>query len=56
LRSLTELQLANAAKKFIRPNEVVWIVVGDLSKIEKGIRELNLGDIIKLNADGEPIN
>jgi zinc protease len=56
LRSLTEPQLANAAKKFIRPSEVVWIVVGDLSKIEKGIRELNLGEIIRLNPDGEAVN
>ncbi len=56
LRSLTEPQIAAAAKKFVRPGEVVWIVVGDLSKIEKGVRELNLGEVIKLNADGEVIN
>jgi zinc protease len=55
LRSLTELQLAAAAKKFVRPGEVVWIVVGDLSKVENGIRELGFGEVIKLNADGEPI-
>lgn len=56
LRALTEPQLAAAAKKFVRPGEVVWIVVGDLSKIEKGVRELNLGEVVKLNADGEMIN
>jgi zinc protease len=56
LRNLTEPQLADAAKKFVRPGEVVWIVVGDLKKIEAGIRELGYGEIIKLNNDGEPIN
>ncbi|HEX8267267.1 MAG TPA: pitrilysin family protein [Pyrinomonadaceae bacterium] len=55
LRSLTEPQLAAAAKKFVRPGEVVWIVVGDLSKVENGIRELGFGEVVKLNADGEPI-
>jgi zinc protease len=55
LRSLTEPQLANAAKKFVRPGEVVWLVVGDLSKVEKGIRELSFGEVVKLNADGEPV-
>lgn len=55
LRSLTEPQLAAAANKFVRPGEVVWIVVGDLSKIESGVRELGIGEVVKLNADGEPI-
>jgi zinc protease len=55
MRGLTESQLDSAAKKFIRPNEVVWIVVGDLAKIEKGVRDLGYGEIIKLNADGEVI-
>jgi zinc protease len=55
LRLLKEPQLEAAARKFIRPGEVVWVIVGDMDKIESGIRELGLGEIIKLNADGEPI-
>ena len=55
MRALTEPQLAGAARKFIRPDEIVWIVIGDLRKIEPGVRELNFGEIVKLNADGEPI-
>ncbi len=55
MRALTEPQLAGAARKFIRPDEIVWIVIGDLRKIESGVRELNFGEIVKLNADGEPI-
>lgn len=55
IRALTEQQLDSAARKFIRPDEVIWIVVGDLSKVEKGVRELGFGEVIKLNADGERI-
>jgi zinc protease len=54
VRGLTESQLNDAAKKFVRPGEVIWIVVGDLRKVEKGIRELNFGEVIRLNPDGEP--
>src|SRR5580765_2769978 len=37
---------ANAtAKKFIQPDHLVWVVVGDMSKVEQGIRDLNLGEI-----------
>ena len=46
---------AGAGKKFIRPDEIVWIVIGDLRKIESGVRELGFGEIVKLNADGEQI-
>jgi zinc protease len=39
----------------VRPDEVVWLVIGDLRKVEAGIRELNLGEVIRLDADGNPI-
>lgn len=55
MRGLTEAQLAEAAKKFVHPDEVVWLVIGDLSKIEKGIGELGFGEIIKLDANGQLI-
>ena len=55
IRSLNEPQLAAAAQKFVRPNEIVWIVVGDLKKIEPGIRELNLGEVVRLDANGAPL-
>ncbi|HEX8558929.1 MAG TPA: pitrilysin family protein [Pyrinomonadaceae bacterium] len=54
VRSLTETQLNAAAKRFIRPDEVIWVVVGDLRRVEKGVRELGFGEVIRLNADGEP--
>ena len=56
IRALTEPQLGAAAKKFVRPGEIIWVVIGDLKRIEAGVRELGYGEVIKLNADGEPIN
>jgi zinc protease len=47
---------ANAiAKKFIQPDHLVWVVVGDMSKIESGIRQLNLGEVHKIDVDGNPV-
>ncbi|HEU4413308.1 MAG TPA: pitrilysin family protein [Candidatus Angelobacter sp.] len=43
------------AKKFIQPQHLVWVVVGDMSKVEQGIRDLNLGEIHKIDADGNPV-
>jgi zinc protease len=54
-RALDEQQLARAAAKFIKPDEVVWIVIGDLRKIEAGVRSLNWGEVSVLNADGVPV-
>jgi zinc protease len=47
---------ANAtARKYILPDHLIWVVVGDMSKVEPGIRELNLGDVHKIDADGNPV-
>jgi zinc protease len=55
VRALSEQQLQGAAKKFIRPDEVIWIVIGDVKKIESGVRELGYGEVVKLDADGAPL-
>jgi zinc protease len=34
-----------AAEKYIDPNSWTWLIVGDLSKIEEDIRNLNIGDV-----------
>jgi zinc protease len=46
--------VVDAAKSFIHPEQMVWVVVGDRAKIEAGIRELSLGDLQILDADGKP--
>jgi len=42
-----------AAQKYFQPHALTWVVVGDLGKIEAGIRALNLGEVKVLDADGK---
>ena len=56
VRALTETDLSAAARKFIRPESVVWLVVGDMSQVESGIRELNLGEITTIDGDAMPFD
>jgi zinc protease len=51
VRALSEPQLAGAAAKFIKPDETIWIVVGDLRKIEAPIRSLNWGEVTILSSE-----
>jgi zinc protease len=53
--SLTPESANAIAKKFIQPDHLVWVVVGDMSKVEQGIRDLNLGEVHKIDVDGNPI-
>ena len=55
VRALTIPDAATAAQEAIRPDHLVWVVVGDRAKIEAGIRELNFGEIRFLDADGKPL-
>jgi len=48
-------RVARAAQALVRPDNVVWVVVGDLSQIEEGIRALNLGPLDVIDADGNVI-
>ena len=46
--------IENSAQQVISPEGMIWVVVGDREKIEPRIRELELGEIIHLDADGNP--
>jgi len=54
IRTLTPGELDAAAREVIHPDHMVWVVVGDRAKIETGIRELQLGEIHLIDADGNP--
>ena len=56
VRALGIANVVAAAQQVVRPDHLVWVVVGDRSKIEGGIRELNLGEIRYLDADGRPVS
>ena len=51
----TVASVGAAAKAVIHPEQLVWVVVGDRSKIEAGVRGLNLGEIKFIDADGKPL-
>jgi len=42
----------DAAKRVIKPNSLVWVIVGDKAKIEESIKALGLGEIRYADADG----
>jgi zinc protease len=55
-KSLTVADMTSAAKELIPNQNHIWVVVGDRSKIEKGVRELNLGEVHIVDANGNPAN
>ena len=44
-----------AAAKTLQPQAMTWVIVGDLSKIEAGIRALDIGAVQVVDADGKPV-
>jgi zinc protease len=55
IRALKTSDLDAAAKEVIHPEGMVWVIVGDRAKIEEGVKELNIGKIHFIDADGKPI-
>ena len=53
--ALTPTTANEIARKYIQPGHLIWVVVGDMSKVEAGIRELNIGKVHKIDADGNPV-
>jgi hypothetical protein len=41
-----------AAKASLVPGQMTWVVIGDLRQIEAPIRQLDLGEVHVLDADG----
>jgi zinc protease len=55
VKAMTPAKLTAAAQKLVHPDALTWVIVGDLSKIEAGVRKLNLGDVKVLDADGNVV-
>lgn len=55
IRALCKQDLTAAAEEVVHPQQLLWVVVGDRAKIEKGVRELNFGEVKFLDADGRPV-
>src|SRR5262249_18139051 len=54
VQALTLKDIAGATQ-VLEPDKLVWVVVGDRAKIEAGIRDLKLGDVRLIDADGKPV-
>jgi zinc protease len=48
---VSEDEIRNAAQKYIDPDKLLIVVVGDRMKIEKGIKELNYGEVINMTIE-----
>jgi zinc protease len=55
LQKATLASVNAAAEKYATPSRATLLLVGDLSKIGPGIRELNLGEVVLLDKEGRPI-
>ncbi|MCE5228915.1 insulinase family protein [bacterium] len=55
IREVTIERVRRAASDVIQPDKLVWVVVGDRAKIEKGLRalsEMGYGEVRVIDADG----
>jgi zinc protease len=52
VKALRTADIADAANSVLHADNLVWVVVGDRAKIEAGIRELNIGEVRVIDADG----
>lgn len=55
VRTLTPEQVGKAAKDALRPDGIVWVIVGDRAKVEAGLKELGFGEVRLIDADGRPV-
>lgn len=55
VRNVTADQVKDSAKDVIKPDNFIWVVVGDREKIESRVRELELGEITFLDGDGNVV-
>ena len=54
LVSDVSVQEANsAARNQLKPDQLIWVVVGDLAEIEEEVRALNLGELALMDVDGK---
>ncbi len=53
LRALSASQVNQAAASEIKPEQLTWIVIGDLKRVGSSIRALDLGTVVLMDADGE---
>jgi len=52
IKGLQTEAVQDAARRVIKPDSLVWVLIGDKAKIEDSIKALGMGDIKYVDADG----
>ncbi len=55
IEAQTDADVEAAAKQVVRPDALTWVIVGDRKAIEAPVRELKLGPVAVLDADGNVV-
>jgi predicted Zn-dependent peptidase len=55
IEKMTAAGVQQVATADFKPESLTWIIIGDRSKIEAGVRALNLGEVTVLDADGKVV-
>ncbi|MEZ5564762.1 MAG: pitrilysin family protein [Gammaproteobacteria bacterium] len=53
IRSVTTAEVNQAAHTYLKPDDLVWVVVGDRQLVEPGLKELGFDTIQLIDADGK---
>jgi zinc protease len=56
IRALDVPTVTDAVRKYIFPQRLVWVVVGDWSQVEDSVRQLDLGEIHLVDLAGTPVD
>jgi zinc protease len=56
VRGLSLADVEQAAASVVRPDELVWLVVGDRARLELSLMSLGWGPVVVLDADGQEVD
>ena len=56
VREQTAATVTQAAGRTVLADRLIWVIVGDRAKIEPAVRELGLGEIHFVDADGKAVS
>jgi zinc protease len=51
---VTRAAAQSAAETYAKPDKAFFVLIGDRAKIEPGLRELNVGEIVVMDPEGRP--
>jgi len=54
VRSVTEAQVLDVARRHLAPEDMVVVAAGDRSRIEQALRGLNLGEVKIVEREADP--